>query len=168
MAESETFDPKAAAQKLLSMSGLEGLRYMMAGNHPPPSIALTLGFILAEVDDGRALFLGDPTDRILNPLGIVHGGWALTLIDSCTGCAAHTTLPAGVSYTTVETKVNFVRAITPATGQVRAEGVVVARGRTIITAEGKLTDSRGRLLAHGTSTLIVLRPDRSQAGKSEQ
>ncbi|MEQ1819297.1 MAG: PaaI family thioesterase [Terricaulis sp.] len=168
MAETETFDPKAAAQKLLSMSGLEGLRYMMAGNHPPPSIAITLGFTLAEVDDGRALFLGDPSDRILNPLGIVHGGWVLTLIDSCTGCAAHTTLPAGVSYTTVETKVNFVRAITPATGQVRAEGVVVARGRTIITAEGKLTDSRGRLLAHGTSTLIVLRPERSQAGKSEQ
>ncbi len=159
MAEAETFDPKAAAQKLLSMSGLKGLRYMLAGGHPPPSIATTLGFTLAEVDDGRALFLGDPTDRILNPLGVVHGGWALTLIDSCTGCAAHTTLPAGVGYTTVETKVNFVRAITPATGQVRAEGVVVARGRTIITAEGKLTDSRGRLLAHGTSTLIVLRKE---------
>ena len=137
---------------------------MMAGNHPPPSIATTLGFTLAEVDDGRALFVGEPSDRILNPLGIVHGGWALTLIDSCTGCAAHTTLPAGVGYTTVETKVNFVRAITPASGQVRAEGVVVARGRTIITAEGKLTDSRGRLLAHGTSTLIVLRKE----GKSEQ
>lgn len=168
MAETETFDPKAAAQKLLGMSGLEGLRYMMVGNHPPPSIAITLGFILAEVDDGRALFVGDPTDRILNPLGIVHGGWALTLIDSCTGCAAHTTLPVGVSYTTVETKVNFVRAITPATGQVRAEGVVVARGRTIITAEGKLTDSRGRLLAHGTSTLIVLRPERPKTGNTEQ
>ena len=168
MAEAETFDPKAAAQKLLSMSGLEGLRYMLAGHHPPPSIATTLGFTLIEVDDGRGVFVGDPSDRILNPLGIVHGGWALTLIDSCTGVAAHTTLPANVSYTTVETKVNFVRAITPATGQVRAEGVVVARGRTIITAEGKLTDSRGRLLAHGTSTLIVLRPDRSQAGKSEQ
>jgi uncharacterized protein (TIGR00369 family) len=158
MAETEAFDPKAAAQKLLSMSGLEGLRYMMAGNHPPPSIAITLGFILAEVEDGRALFIGDPSDRILNPLGIVHGGWALTLIDSCTGCAAHTTLGPGVGYTTVETKVNFVRAITPATGPVRAEGVVVARGRTH-TAEGKLTDSRGRLLAHGTSSLIVLRKE---------
>ena len=163
MADTENFDAKAAAQKLLSMSGLEGLRYMLAGDHPPPSIASTLGFTLAEVEDGRALFIGDPSDRILNPLGIVHGGWALTLIDSCTGCAAHTTLPAGVSYTTVETKVNFVRAITPATGQVRAEGVVVARGRTIITTEGKLTDSRGRLLAHGTSTIMVLRPE----GKSQ-
>ena len=168
MAETESFDPKAAAQKLLSMSGLEGLRYMLAGNHPPPSIARTLGFTLAEVDDGRALFLGDPSDRILNPLGIVHGGWALTLIDSCTGCAAHTTLGPGVGYTTVETKVNFVRAITPTTGQVRAEGVVVARGRTIITAEGKLTDSRGRLLAHGTSTLIVLRKEGPKAGDTEQ
>lgn len=168
MAETESFDPKEAAQKLLSMSGLEGLRYMLAGNHPPPSIASTLGFRLAEVDDGRALFVGDPSDRILNPLGIVHGGWALALIDSCTGCAAHTTLPAGVGYTTVETKVNFVRAITPATGQVRAEGVVVARGRTIITAEGKLTDSRGRLLAHGTSTLIVLRKEGPKTGDTEQ
>ena len=112
--------------------------------------------------------MGEPSDRILNPLGIVHGGWALTLIDSCTGCAAHTTLPAGVGYTTVETKVNFVRAITPASGQVRAEGVVVARGRTIITAEGKLTDSRGRLLAHGTSTLIVLRKEGPKAGNTEQ
>lgn len=168
MPDTQTFDPQVAAQKLLSMSGLEGLRYMMAGNHPPPSIATTLGFTLAEVDDGRALFVGEPSDRILNPLGIVHGGWALTLIDSCTGCAAHTTLPAGVGYTTVETKVNFVRAITPASGQVRAEGVVVARGRTIITAEGKLTDSRGRLLAHGTSTLIVLRKEGPKAGNTEQ
>ena len=168
MPDTQTFDPQAAAKTLLSMSGLEGLRYMMAGDHPPPSIATTLGFTLAKVDDGRALFVGEPSDRVLNPLGIVHGGWALTLIDSCTGCAAHTTLPADVGYTTVETKVNFVRAITPATGPVRAEGVVVARGRTIITAEGKLTDSRGRLLAHGTSTLIVLRKEGPQAGNTGQ
>ncbi len=164
MADTANFDAKSAAATLLSMSGLEALRFLLAGNHPPPSISGTLGFTLSEVEDGRAVFVADPSDRILNPLGIVHGGWALTLIDSCTGCAAHTTLPAGVGYTTVETKVNFVRAITPETGQVRAEGVVVARGRTIITAEGKLMDSRGRLLAHGTSTLIVLRKE----GKSSQ
>jgi len=168
MSDSESFDAAAAAKHLVGLSGLEALRLMMAGNHPPPSISTTLGFYLAEVGEGRALFIGEPSDRILNPLGIVHGGYALTLIDSCTGCAAHTTLAAGVSYTTVETKVNFVRAMTPETGQVRAEGVVVARGRTIITAEGKITDSRGRLLAHGTSTLIVLRQDRTQTGKNEQ
>ena len=147
------------ARALLGLSGLEAMRALIAGRFPPPSIATTLGFTLAEVGDGRALFVGNPSDRVLNPLGIVHGGWALTLIDSCTGCAAHTTLPAGVGYTSVETKVNFVRAIQEDSGELRAEGVVVARGRTIITAEGKLTDAKGKLYAHGTSTVLVLRPN---------
>ncbi len=157
-------DHVAAAKELVQLTGLDAMRALIAGKFPPPSIAVTLGFHLAEVDVGRAVFLGDPSDRIMNPLGIVHGGWALTLIDSCCGCAAHTTLAAGIGYATVETKVNFVRAISPDIGQVRAEGLVVARGRTIITTEGKLTDSNGKLLAHGTSTLMVLRPE----GKSPQ
>lgn len=139
------------------MTGLESMRALIAGKFPPPSIATTLGFRLVDVDDGRAVFEGEPSDRIMNPIGMVHGGFALTLIDSCTGCAAHSTLPAGVGYTTVETKVNFTRAIQPATGLLRAEGVVVARGRTIITAEGRITDLGGKLYAHGTSTLLVLR-----------
>ncbi len=159
MAEPEQFDAQAAAQRLMSMTGLEAMQLLVKGQHGAPSIAKTLGFTLAEVEEGKAVFIGEPSDRVLNPLGIVHGGFALTLIDSCAGCAAHTTLPAGVGYTTIETKVNFVRAITPATGPVRAEGRVVARGRTIITAEGTLTDSNGKLLAHGTSTLMVLRPE---------
>ncbi len=155
------------ARALIGLSGLEAMRALIAGKFPPPSIAATLGFSLAEVEDGRAVFVGKPSERVLNPLGIVHGGWALTLIDSCTGCAAHTTLPAGVSYTSVETKVNFVRAIQVDTGELRAEGVVVARGRTIITAEGKLTDARGKLYAHGTSTLLVLRAGGNSEGKSQ-
>lgn len=141
------------------LTGLETIRALLDGTFPPPSISETLGFKLVEADDGRAVFEGEPSDRIMNPLGIVHGGWALTLIDSCTGCAAHTTLPAGVSYTTIETKVNFTRAIQANTGLVRAEGHVIARGRTIITAEGKLTGADGKLYAHGVSTLLVLRPD---------
>ena len=153
-------EAQALAQQLLNLSGLDAMRALIAGKFAPPSIAKTLGFTLAEVDAGKAVFIGEPSDRILNPLGMVHGGYALTLIDSCCGCAAHTTLSAGVGYTTVETKVNFVRAITPATGPVRAEGKVIARGRTIITTEGTLTDSSGKLLAHGTSTLMVLRPER--------
>lgn len=161
MADAEKFDAQAAARRLMSLTGLEAMRLVVAGQHGAPSIAKTLGFTLDEVEDGKAVFIGEPSDRILNPLGIVHGGWALTLIDSCCGCAAHTTLPANVGYTTVETKVNFVRAITPETGPVRAEGRVVARGRTIITAEGTLTDSKGKLLAHGTSTLMVLRPEKT-------
>lgn len=157
-----SYDHAAVAKELVKMTGLEAMQALIDGKFPPPSIAATLGFWLAEVEDGRALFLGEPSDRIMNPLGIVHGGWALTLIDSCCGCAAHTTLSPGVGYTTVETKVNFVRAILPGTGQVRAEGRVVARGRSIITSEGTLTDSRGRLLAHGTSTLMVLRQEKKE------
>ena len=86
----------------------------------------------------------------------VHGGWALALIDSITACAAHSTLPAGVGFTTIETKTNFSRPIAPDTGCVRAEGRVVGKGRTIISAEGKIVDARGRLLTHGTSTVMVL------------
>jgi uncharacterized protein (TIGR00369 family) len=161
-------DYKTVARDLIGMSGLEAMQALIAGKFPPPSIADTLGFSLAEVEFGRALFVGKPSDRILNPLGIVHGGWALTLIDSCTGCAAHTTLSAGVGYTTVETKVNFVRAVQADTGELRAEGRVVAQGRTIITAEGKLTDANGKLYAHGTSTLLVIRPDKTAIGQSSE
>jgi uncharacterized protein (TIGR00369 family) len=153
-------NPQDIARDLMGLSGLDAMRALIAGQFPPPSIALTLGFRLVEVDRGYAVFEGEPTDRILNPLGIVHGGYALTLLDSCTGCAAHTTLPAGVGYTTLETKGNFVRAITPQTGVLRAEGRVVAQGRTVITAEGKITDAAGKLYAHGTSTLLVLRPEK--------
>lgn len=148
---------------LRSMTGLQAMTYLLdelkAGRTAQaPSIASTLGFELSEVGPGVAVFTGYPSDRVLNPLGTVHGGFALTLLDSCTGCAAHTVLPAGVGYTTIETKGNFVRALMPDSGPVRAEGRVVAQGRTIITCEGKITDARGRIVAHGTSTLMVLRP----------
>ena len=152
--------PEDIARELVGLSGLEAMRALIAGKFPPPSISTTLGFRLVEVDSGYAVFEGQPSDRILNPLGVVHGGFALTLLDSCTGCAAHTTLPAGVGYTTLETKGNLVRAITPQTGVVRAEGRVVAQGRTIITAEGKITDAAGKLYAHGTSTLLVMRREK--------
>jgi uncharacterized protein (TIGR00369 family) len=141
------------------MSGLEAIRAVISGKVEAPSIGIALGFRVVEAEEGRALFEGEPSDRVLNPLGFVHGGFALALIDSCTGCAAHTTLPADVGYTTVETKVNFVRAITAQTGKLIAEGRVVAQGRTFITAEGTLKDAAGKLYAHGTSTLLVLRPD---------
>jgi len=149
-------DPAELATKILSMSGLEAMQRLIAGELQAPSMASTLGFALTEVSDGRAVFEGDPSARVLNPLGIVHGGWALTLIDSACGCAGHTTLPAGVGYTTLETKVNFVRAITVSSGRVRVEGVTLARGRTIITTEAKAIDSAGKMLAHGTSTLLVM------------
>jgi uncharacterized protein (TIGR00369 family) len=147
------------------MSGREVLQAMIDGKLPAPPIAETLSFLLTEVDDGFAVFEGDPGPHLLNPMGIVHGGWALTLIDSATGCACHTLLPPGGAYTTVETKANFSRPITKDTGRVRAEGRVVGRGRRIMSCEGRITDSAGRLLVHGTSTLMVLTEEpRRQAG----
>lgn len=140
----------------LALSGRELLQAGMDGHLPPASIAATLNFRLVEIGDGTAVFEGGPGAAHLNPLGSVHGGWALTLIDSACGCAAHSTLAAGVGYTTVETKVNFTRAIRPDNGVLRTEGRVVARGRTIITAEARIVDADGRLVAHGTSTLMVL------------
>jgi uncharacterized protein (TIGR00369 family) len=137
------------------MTGLDMLQAMIAGKLPAPPIAQTLSFWLTEVGEGRCVFEGETGPHLLNPLGGVHGGWALTLIDSATGCAAHTLLPAGVGYATVETKANFTRPIKHDTGRIRAEGRVVSRGRQIMSAEARILDSSGRILAHGTSTLMV-------------
>ena len=145
-------------EKIANMTGLEVLRAMAAGELPGPGMGKTMGFRLVEVEQGLAVFEGIPGPHLLNPLGSVHGGYALTLIDSACGCAVHSELDAGVGYTTVETKVNFTRAIDPAGGPVRCEGRVLSRGRTIATADAFLRDQSGRLLAHGTSTLIILAP----------
>jgi uncharacterized protein (TIGR00369 family) len=147
-------DPAAPAAR----NGLETMRAAIAiAGGGGRGIGKTLNFRLVSADEGVLVIEGEPTPDFTNPLGFIHGGWALTLIDSCTALAAFTTLPAGVGYTTLETKANFVRAITIDTGIVRAEGKVVAAGRTIITAEGRITDRAGKLLAHGTSTILVVR-----------
>ncbi|HWZ63099.1 MAG TPA: PaaI family thioesterase [Steroidobacteraceae bacterium] len=140
------------------MSGRELLESMVAGRLPMPPMGHTLGFRLVAVGEGTAVFEGAPGEQLLNPMGIVHGGWVLTLIDSATGCAAHTLLPPGVGYTTVETKVNFSRVIRADTPRVRCEGRVVSKGRQIISAEAVVKGSDGKVLAHGTSTLLVLEP----------
>ncbi len=148
-------------EEISHLTGLEFLQAIIDGRLPAPPIAKTLSIQLIEVGDGFSVFEGVSGPHLLNPLGGVHGGWALTLIDSVTGCAAHSTLPAGVSYATIETKANLSRPIAADTGRVRAEGRVVGRGRTIISAEGKIVDANGRLLAHGTSTVLAPRPGKS-------
>src|SRR3982751_6571856 len=148
----------ARREDIQGLSGLEMLRKMISGALPAPPIAEPLGFRLVEVEQGLAVFEGTPGPHLLNPLGSVHGGYVLTLIDSACGCAVHSELDAGVGYTTVETKVNFTRPIDPDGGPVRCEGRVLSRGRTIATADAFLRDESGRLLAHGTSTLILLYP----------
>ncbi len=146
----------AKPHDIAAMTGKETLQAIIDGKLPAPPIAQPLTFWIVEVGDGYAAFEGETGPHLLNPMGTVHGGWALTLIDSAAGCAGLSLLPAGVGYTTVETKANFTRSIKYDTGRVRAEGRVVGRGRQIMSAEARILDSAGRVLAHGTSTLMVL------------
>ncbi|HEU0133543.1 MAG TPA: PaaI family thioesterase [Allosphingosinicella sp.] len=148
----------ASPDEIGDLTGLEMLRAIIAGTLPAPPIGATMGFRLVEVEPGRAVFEGSAGPHLLNPLGGVHGGVALTLIDSAAGCAVHTELAAGTGYTTVETKVNFTRPVPPDGSPIRCEGRVVTRGRQIATAEARLLSQEGKLLAHGTSTLIILPP----------
>src|ERR1700690_399077 len=144
----------AALDLVKQISGLEFMQGIREGRFPPPPIAAALKFELLEVEHGRAVFVGVPEFAFYNPIGVVHGGYAATLLDSCMGCAVHTVLPAGQAYTTLEFKINFVRAMTDQTGPVRAEGRVIHPGNRAATAEGKLCDARGKLLAHATTTCM--------------
>ena len=148
-------DPAETLARGAGLSGLELLRLIAAGELPPAPLACTLGFGSLSVDEGEAVFEVEPAEFHYNPNGVVHGGLALALLDSAMGCAVHTTLPAGASYTTLEVKANFVRPLTASTGLVRCRGSVVHGGRTVATAEGRVEGADGTLYAHGTSTLLV-------------
>jgi uncharacterized protein (TIGR00369 family) len=141
--------------KILTFDGLGFLQAIVDGTLPAPPIAQTLGFDLVHVEKGKAVFEGMPEFRHYNPIGVVHGGFTMTLMDSCMACAIQTTLAKGEIYTTLEVKVNLVRAITKDTGLIRATGRLIHRGRTTGTAEGDVRDAAGNLLAHGTTTCIV-------------
>jgi len=149
-------DPLAAVAEAAELSGLDVMRRMAAGEFPQPPIAQTLGFRLVEAEHGRAVFECEPAEFHYNPIGTVHAGLAATLLDSAMGCAFVTTLDAGVGWTTLELKANFTRPLTVETGLVRCVGTVVHPGRTVATTEARLEDADGRLLAHATSTILVL------------
>lgn len=155
MADVERNYGLASREQFELMRGIELLRAMIRGDLPAPPISRSLGMLLVEVEPGRAVFEGRPGPHLHNPLGSIHGGFALTLIDSACGCSVHSELDAGVGYTTVETKANMVRPV-PSEGIVRCKGRVLSRGRQIATAEAYLKSEDGKLLAHGTSTLIIL------------
>jgi uncharacterized protein (TIGR00369 family) len=138
-----------------SYDGIGFLRAILDGSVPSPPIAEVLGFTLAEVDHARVVFEGVPQYRHYNPIGVVHAGFAMTLLDSCVYCSIHSTLAKGEYATTLEFKVNLVRAVTKDTGLVRAEGRVIHRGRSIATAEGTLKDKAGKLYAHATTTCMI-------------
>ncbi len=138
-----------------AMDGLALAQGIVAGRLPAPPIAKALGFWISEVEAGRVVFGYEPVADHYNPLGSIHGGIAATLLDSVMGFSVHTTLKAGSGYTTVEIKINYVRPMTHKTGPVRAEGKVINVGSRIATAEGRLTDASGKLLAHGTTTCLI-------------
>jgi uncharacterized protein (TIGR00369 family) len=137
------------------MTGLEFVRGLVDGTLPLNTIAETLGYDVVEAERGRVVVVLTPTGAHLNPAGTVHGGLTATLLDSCMGLAVQTTLEKSFASTTLEFKVSLVRPITPETGPIRAEGVVLNRGRRIGIAEGRVTDAEGRLLAHGTTTCLI-------------
>ena len=149
-------DPHALAQAGRELTGLEFLRAIRDGRLPSPPIAELLGFKLVEADPGQAVFEVLPDERHYNPIGVVHGGLAMTLLDSAMGCCVHTRLPAKTGYTTLEAKVNLVRAITAKSGTIRATGKVIHLGGKTATAEARLEDAAGKLYAHGTTTCIIL------------
>lgn len=142
-------------ETLKALSGLAFMRGIADGRLPRPPISELMGFDAAEVEEGRIVFLGTPGPQHYNPIGSVHGGYAATLLDSCMGCAVHSSLPAGMGYTTLELKVSYLRAMTIDTGVVRAEGRVLSSGRRAAFAEGSLTDQKGRILGHATTTCLI-------------
>jgi uncharacterized protein (TIGR00369 family) len=150
-------DPAAMAELVGQRSGLELLQAIVAGTLPKPPIADTLNYDLIEVHEGHVVFEVVPNEYHYNPLGVVHGGLAATLLDSAMGCAVHSALPAGVRYTTIELKVNYIRAMTMTTGRVRAEGSVIHIGGRVGVAEGRIVDVEGRLYAHATTTCVIFR-----------
>ena len=144
-----------AADRRREMSGLAFVQGLVEGTLPLNTIAQTLGYDVTEAESGRVVVAAEPKDIHLNPAGTVHGGLAATMLDSCMGLAIQSTLEKGVGSTTLEFKISFVRPITPETGPITAEGKVINRGRRIGIAEGRVTDGKGRLLVHGTTTCLI-------------
>jgi uncharacterized protein (TIGR00369 family) len=151
-------DPLVSAALALDMNGLDYLRAIAAGRIPPPPIAALLGMGIVEVQRGRVTFSLDVGEHLYNPIGSVHGGVFCTLLDSAMGCAVHATLDRGQAYTTLELKVNLVKALTVSTPSVVATGQVISAGRRVVTASGQITGPDGTLYAHATTTCLVFEP----------
>lgn len=144
-----------SAEQRKQMSGLEFVCGLVSGALPLNTIAETLGYDVTEAESGRVVVTLEPTGEHLNPAGTIHGGLTATLLDSCMGLAVQSTLEKGFGQTTLEFKISLVRPITTETGPIRAEGKVLSCGRRVGTAEGRVTDNKGQLLAHGTTTCLI-------------
>jgi len=157
----EYFDPSTFGRAVQSGkydTGLSLLRAMQNGEVPPPPISAVLGMHAVEFEEGHAIFECNPTESLYNPQGTVHGGVLATLLDTAMFCAVHTKLPINVPFTTLEFKISFVRSLTAETGPIQARGFLVHMGRSTAIAEGRIEDQDGKLLAHGTTTCLILEP----------
>jgi uncharacterized protein (TIGR00369 family) len=141
----------------VQLSGLELLQRAIAGEYPSPPIAKLMDIRLTQIEKGKAIFTGTPQEFHYNPLGSVHGGYGATLLDSAMGCAVHSTLDPGDIYTTLEFKINFMRALTHETGEVRGIGTVINATRTTAVAEGRIEDASGKIYAFATTTCVIRR-----------
>ena len=139
-----------------ALSGLDFLRRMLEGRAPAPPFSRSTDIWLSAVEHGRAVFEGEPKEGFFNPIGTIHGGWTAAILDSAMACAVHSILKPGQAYTTVEMKLNYVRAVMPGRGLVTCEGRLVHGGSRLATSEGFLRDAQGRLLAHGTETCLIM------------
>ena len=160
MSHGEHGQPPSAIERRRLMSGLEFFQEMIAGRIPPPPLVALLGMRLVEATAGRVVFAGTARKEYYNGLGVAHGGWAATLLDSALGCAINSVQPAGRSFATLELKVNLIRPLREDVGEVRCEAVVIYAGNRTATSEGKVVDANGRIYAHGTTTCILVERDR--------
>lgn len=145
----------ARPDQTIGLSGMQILTGISSGQLPQPPMGDTLDFIPIRIEHGRAIFEGQPKAKHYNPMGTVHGGWIAAVLDSALGCAIHSTLAAGKGYTTLELKINFVRALTDVVQTVRAEGTVIHAGRQVATSEARLTGPDDKLYAHATTTCLI-------------
>jgi len=152
-------DPARFEEPIRTLSGLGFMRAFLTGALPAPPFMELLGIRIVSVEPSSVTFEFEPAEFMYSPLGNVHGGIVTVLLDTAMGCSFHTTLPAGVGYTTLELKVNFVKAVTAASGTLRAEGHVLHSGARVATTDARLVDCERKMYAHATSTLLVLRPD---------
>ena len=151
-----------------SLSGLEYFRSMVAGTIPHPPMVALLGLRIVEADEGRVVFAGTATDQFYNGLGVAHGGFVATLLDSALGCAINTVMPAGRYFTTLELKVNYTRPLRREIGEVRCEARVIHAGNRVATSEARVVDASGRIYAHGTTTCIVVEEKGSEGSRGSR
>jgi uncharacterized protein (TIGR00369 family) len=158
LADAETAAAVRVSDVRRALGGLEFFRQMMAGTVPPPAMVALLGMRLVEVGEGRVVFAAEPLEAFYNGLGVTHGGFAATMLDSSLGCAINTMLPPGRVMATLELKINYTRPISREVGTLRCEATVIHVGRRTGTSEGRIVDRDGKLYAHGTTTCILVEP----------